>query len=89
MSSSIQASRAVADEQPAITIVNLDAETSPSTFRVHHADVSAPSTLTKLGQFLESEGAVIVNVSMSPHHLCVVTTLKNGWVDRFQSQVQA
>jgi hypothetical protein len=73
--------------QPHITVLNLDDETSPSVFRRFHADVSAPALLIRLAQFLGEEGAVIVSLGLSPKHLCVVTNLKDKWVERFQTGV--
>jgi hypothetical protein len=76
------------DIQPEITIVNLDSETNPTIFRCNHNNISSPSTLVKLARFLESEDALIVNLSLSPNRLCVVTTLRDEWVGRFQTAVQ-
>jgi hypothetical protein len=73
--------------QPHITVLNLDDETSPSVFRRFHVDVSAPSVLVRLAEFLGEEGAVIVSLTLSPRHLCLVTNLQDKWVEKFQSAV--
>jgi hypothetical protein len=75
--------------QPHITIFNLDEETSPSVFRRFHPDISAPAILIWLAQFLIEEGAVIVSLVLSSKHLCVVTNLKDKWVERFQVAVDS
>jgi hypothetical protein len=75
--------------QPHITVFNLNEETSPSVFRRFHPDVSAPAILIRLAQFLGEEGAVIVSIALSPKHLCVVTNLKDKWVERFQIAVDS
>ena len=75
--------------QPHITVLNLDDETSPSVFRRFHPDVSAPTVLVRLAEFLGKEGAVIVSLGLSPKHLCVVTNLKDNWVERFQRAVDS
>jgi hypothetical protein len=75
--------------QPHITVVNLDEETSPSVFRRFHPDVSAPTVLIRLAEFLGKEGAVIVSLGLSPKHLSVVTNLKDNWVERFQMAVDS
>ncbi|RDB23596.1 hypothetical protein Hypma_009253 [Hypsizygus marmoreus] len=73
------------DEQPQITIVNIHKVINPQFLRMHHPDVSSPSTLVKLAQFLQAEDALIINVSLSPQHLCVVAALKeDGWHERLQ-----
>ena len=75
--------------QPHITVLNLDEDTSPSVFRRFHPDVSAPAVLVRLAEFLGKEGAVIVSLGLSPKHLCVVTNLKDNWVERFQRAVDS
>jgi hypothetical protein len=75
--------------QPHITIFNLNEETSPSVFRRFHPDVSAPAVLVQLAQFLGEEGAVIVSLGLSSKHLCIVTNLKDKWVERFQIAVDS
>lgn len=80
--------KAEADEQPEITIVNINAETTPKAFRCAHYDVSAPSTVVSLAKFLQEEDALIINMSLSPKHLCLVAAFKrDDWVARFQSAV--
>jgi hypothetical protein len=76
------------DIQPEITIINLNSETNPTLFRCNHNNTSPPSTLVKLAHPLEPEDALIVNLLFSPNCLCVVTTLKDKWVGRFQMAVQ-
>ncbi|RDB23597.1 hypothetical protein Hypma_009252 [Hypsizygus marmoreus] len=76
------------DEQPEVTIMNINSETNPTTFRVSHNDISSPTTLLKVAQFLQAEDALIINLSLSPKHLIIVAALKDDWIQRFQLAVQ-
>ncbi|GJE86579.1 hypothetical protein PsYK624_026590 [Phanerochaete sordida] len=73
------AHKALAEQQPEITVVNIDAGTHPVMVRRAHYDVSDPRVLGALARFLEAEDALVVSLTVSPTHLALVAALRDGW----------
>ena len=69
--------------QPSVTVVNINSETSPSTFRVDKDNVGTTEILLRLATWLKEEEALIINITMSPTNLCLVAGLKDNWLPRF------
>ena len=77
----------LAQDQPEITVVNIDAETGPRIIRTSHTNVSDPRVLVALPRFLEGEDAQVISLAVSPTHLALVAALKDGWAERFRTAV--
>ncbi|KAH8091015.1 hypothetical protein BXZ70DRAFT_1011275 [Cristinia sonorae] len=69
------------DDQPTVTVVNIDAGTSPSIFRTDTDVVSTPEVLLRLATWLKEQNALIINLSVSQKNLLLVAALKDGWLD--------
>jgi hypothetical protein len=68
--------------QPTFTIHNLDDDSPPSTFRGSPGNVSWPSTLVKVTDFLVKEGSTIVSLLVTSRQMVLVTNMKENWMDR-------
>ncbi|KDR68855.1 hypothetical protein GALMADRAFT_160703 [Galerina marginata CBS 339.88] len=69
--------------QPSVTIVNLNAEASPLLFRVDKNNVGTTEILLRLATWLKEEGALVVNLTVTPTNICLVAALKGNWLSRF------
>jgi len=69
--------------QPSVTIININADTAPTVFRVDKEGVGTTDVLLRIATWLKEEEALIVTMTLSPTHLCVVAALKNDWIERF------
>ena len=82
------AHKSLAEEQPAITVVNINAAARPLIIRHAHYDVSDPRVLSALARFLEAEDALVVSLTLSPAHLALVAALKDGWDVRIRDALR-
>ena len=72
------------NDQPSVTIININAETSPQAFRVDQHNVGTTEILLRIATWLkEEEEALIVNLAVSPTSLCLVAGLRDNWRPRF------
>lgn len=69
--------------QPSVTVVNINADASPTMFRVDKDDVGTTEILLRLATWLKEEEALIINITVSPTNLCLVAALKDDWIPRF------
>jgi hypothetical protein len=69
--------------QPTVTIENVDDRNKPIGFRGNADNVSWPSSLVNLAEFLLKEEATILSLSVTRKQLVLVTGFgKEGWLDR-------
>jgi len=71
------------NDQPSVTIINIDSETTPTIFRADKGNVGSAEILLRIAKWLKDEDALIVNLTVSPTNLCVVAALKQDWMARF------
>ena len=74
--------------QPQITIVNVEASTTPSIFRSTVPASSSPAVLANIAHFLEAEDAVVVSLSIAPESVCVVAAFGDHWADRVEGTLR-